>query len=182
MVNPVAVLSHLVAIAVAFVGGFWVMGAITPDNIPDADVAPAVEVVAEPEQVEPDDANSLFQPAEFNEALETAQAQVAGGEDIVAVLVTPAELTLDTQEDAPKSAIVDVDDIFPFTPLSIASEIIKKRPELESLDLAVMSSLELRLSASSGEVAWRVDLVGEAEPPRVYEASFDGHTVSAPGP
>jgi hypothetical protein len=87
-VNPIAAISHVLAIALGVLGGFWVVGALTPDT-PDADVEPGIEI---PVEVEADEEESLFNPGPLSTALAQISEQEAAGTEYALITITPSSI------------------------------------------------------------------------------------------
>jgi hypothetical protein len=88
--SPVAPIAHLIGIALAVFGGFWVGGVVTPD-LPSAETEPGV-VAAEGEDVTGAAAESLYHPAPLDAAVKQTIEQLGAGAEVSSVEITPATL------------------------------------------------------------------------------------------
>jgi hypothetical protein len=173
--NPIPVLIHLVAIAVGLYLGWLVMERITPD-LPDDDTAPGLSSSTAPRAVAPDDPDSLLHASNLMAALAALDDQLAAGQEIVTLHLTPGSLETDaaTADDgfAP-------DDVDPTLPQRLVDEIHAMRSAVTLSDVGYMD-----LVATRDGRRWYVQLDisrTDVSPPWTYGAPLEGQPVTAGG-
>jgi hypothetical protein len=168
---PIAL--HLVAIAVGLFLGIKAMAALSPDLPPESS-EPGVNTPATSDQVPPDAPNSLFQPGPLSIALDSVDDQLAAGQQLSLLHITPAEIATNvTDGDG-----FDVSDVDTSAPGRLATLISHERKEVRGLQ--DFQFVELRLDPN-GDPQWYVQLALDIDPPRTYTAPLDAVTVTPGG-
>lgn len=168
----VPVLVHLVAIALGLYLGFLAMEAISPD-LPDADVDPGVSSSSRPAAVLGDDPDSLFRAVNLGPALDQVDEQLAAGEGIVSLHITPGSLDA---EPGSAEGVYEPDDVPADVPALLAIEINRERGGTTLADVAYMD-----LVATAKGPRWYVQLdVGRdiGPPPWTYGAPLEGEPLT----
>lgn len=166
--NPVAVIVHLVAIAVGVYLGFLAMDAIAPD-LPDPDLAPGVSSSSAPAAVAGDDPDSLFRAQNLAPALTQLEDQLAAGEGIVTLHLEPGKLDADT---GTAEGVFEPADVPAEVPALLADEIHAERGRLGLGEIAYMD-----LVATAKGPRWYVQLDISRDigpPPWTYGAPLEG--------
>jgi hypothetical protein len=170
--SPLPIILHLVAIAAGLFLGITAMAALSPD-LPSEGSAPGVNAPASGAQVPPGAPNSLLQPGPLSIALDSVDDQLAAGQQLTLVHITPAEISTDaTDGDG-----FDVSDVDVSAPTRLATLIHQQRKVVTGLD--DLQFVDLRLGPD-GDPQWFVQLGSEIDPPRTYVAPLDALSV-APG-
>jgi hypothetical protein len=167
--SPVSVIAHVLAVALGAWGGWWLIDRVSPD-LPDPDAEAAVESAA---QVKGGDPGSLLRTGPFAIALDQLADQVAAGDVVVSLRLTPGSLDSETGSGG---ADVEVDEIPPNAPERIVGAIAAQRPRVSLDDVEYM---ELRSGPQGPE--WYVQLDIDVDPPRTYVAPLDGSSATAGG-
>jgi hypothetical protein len=164
---PIAL--HLVAIAFGLFLGIKAMAALSPD-LPSEGSDPGVNTPATGAQVPPDAPNSLLQPGPLSIALDSVDDQLAAGQQLSLVHITPAEIATNvTDGDGFDLADVDVS-----APTRLATLISHERRQVRGLQ--DVQFVELRLDPN-GDPQWYVQLALDIDPPRTYTAPLDALSV-----
>jgi hypothetical protein len=167
------IILHLVAIAAGLFLGVKAMAALSPDLPPEGS-EPGVNTPATSSQVPPDAPNSLFQPGPLSIALDSVDDQLAAGQQLGLVHITPAEIATNvTDGDG-----FDVSDVDASAPGRLATLISHERKEVRGLE--DFQFVELRLDPN-GDPQWYVQLALEIDPPRTYTAPLDAVSVTPGG-
>jgi hypothetical protein len=173
-VNPVAVITHVAAVAAGVWGGMTLMGAIAPD-LPDDEVEAAVSAPAD--EVAPDAPESLLRAENLKPALAQLESQLGAG-GILRLTMEPGSLKTVEGEGG-----FDASEVPAVGPERLAERIGQERPELRGL--ADIQYVELVQTEIGPE--WYVQLVSTREglsPPWTYGAPLDlgGLTVGGAPP
>ena len=165
--SPVSVISHVIAVALGVWGGWWLIDRVSPD-LPDPETDPAVKAA----KVKGSDPGSLYRTGPFGDALEQLEGQMAAGDEIVSLRLTPASLDAETG-----SGGVDLGpgEIRPEAPELVRFEIAEQRPQVSLDDVQYY---ELR--AGPGGPEWYAQLDLDVDPPRTYVAPLNA-TSAEPG-
>ena len=169
--SPLTPIAHLLAIAVGAWGGLTLMGNVTPD-LPPPDEQPGVEATA-PHQVSGGDADSLFRAGPFANALAQLDDQIASGDRVVTLELTPGALHARSGRGGLDLA---PDEIEPNAPERIVAVINGERSTVTLDDVQAMELVPTRRGPR-----WFVQLSPDVDPPRAYVATLDGASVE-PGP
>ena len=167
-------LLHLVAIAAGLFLGIKAMAALSPDLPPESS-EPGVNTPAAPTQVPPDATNSLLQPGPLSIALDSVDDQLAAGQKLQVVHITPGQIDTSTTDDADGFDASDVDSS---APSRLAALISRERKEVRGLE--DVQFVELRLDPN-GDPQWYVQLALDVDPPRTYTATLDALSVTPGG-
>jgi hypothetical protein len=175
--NPVAVITHVAAIAAGLWVGIWAMGEIAPD-LPDDEVEAAVSAPTDAGEVAPDGAESLLRTANLEPALAQLESQLAAPGEIVRLRIEPGSLDAEEGDGGFEASEVPA-----FGPERLAEEIAADRPQFR--DLADIQYVELVQTEIGPE--WYVQLVSTRDslpPPWTYGAPLDlgGLTVGGAPP
>ena len=172
--NPLPILLHLVAIAAGLFLGIEAMAAISPD-LPTDDSQPGVTAPATTGQVAPDDPNSLFQTGPLSIALDSVDDQLAAGDELTLLHLTPSEITTESTSDGSGYALSDVD---PAAPQRLATLISQQRTAVGGIE--DFQFVDLRLD-DGGQPQWYVQLSLDIDPPRTYVSPLDALSVEPGG-
>ncbi|MFL5870914.1 MAG: hypothetical protein ACJ75R_07515 [Solirubrobacterales bacterium] len=171
--NPLPIVLHLVAIAVGLFLGIKAMAALSPDLPPESS-NPGVDVAASNGQVPPGAPNSLFQPGPLSIALDAVDDQLAAGQQLSLVHITPADVTTNVTD----GAGFDLSDVDSSAPTRLATLISAERSRVRGLQ--DFQFVDLRLDQDS-EPQWYVQLALDIDPPRTYTAPLDALAVTPGG-
>ena len=166
------VLVHLVAIALGVYLGFIAMDALSPD-LPDPDVDPGVSSSSSPAAVLGDDPDSLFRAVNLGPALDQLDEQLAAGEGIASLHITPGSLDAETGS---VEGVFDPEDVPADVPALLGIEIDEERGGLTLADIAYMD-----LVATAKGPRWYVQLDINREigpPPWTYGAPLEGSPLA----
>ena len=174
--SPVAVVVHVVAIALGLYLGWVVMEGISPD-LPDPSVEPGVESTA---QVAGDAPNSLFRGPYLQGALNELSDQIAAGEGIVTLHIEPGTLETET---ASGEGLFQPEDVSSETPVVLIHSIDAERGGTP-IGLGEVSYIDL--VATEKGPRWYVQLDINRDigpPPWTYGAPLEGEPLEVgPGP
>jgi hypothetical protein len=168
------ILLHLVAIAAGLFLGIEAIAALSPD-LPSESSEPGVNAPATPTQVPPDATNSLLQPGPLSIALDSVDDQLAAGQKLQVVHITPGEIDTSTTDDGDGFDVADVD---VSAPTRLAALISQERKEVRGLQ--DFQFVELRLDPN-GDPQWYVQLALDIDPPRTYTAPIEALAVTPGG-
>ena len=172
--NPIPVLVHVVAIAAGIFLGLQAMDAIAPD-LPSAE--PGVSSSAAPGAVSGDDPDSLFQPENLGLALVRLEDQIAAGEGLLRLRISPGSLDV---ESATGDGLFDPDDVSAALPSVIVDQAQGERPRVGLADVGYME-----LVATEEGPRWYVQLdtsKTDVSPPWTYGAPLSGTPLEPGGP
>ena len=175
--NPVAVLVHVVAIALGLYLGWIVMEGISPD-LPDPDVEPGVNSTAE---VAGDAPDSLFRGPYLQGALNELSDQIAAGEGIVTMHLEPGTLETET---ASGEGLFQPEDVSSETPVVLIHSIDSERGGAP-IGLDDVAYMDLVATAKGPRWYVQLDINGDiGPPPWTYGAPLEGEplTVGAAPP
>jgi hypothetical protein len=172
--NPIPILVHVLAIAAGLIVGWLVMDRITPD-FPSADTEPGVESSAAPGAVSGNDPDSLFFTANLAPALSQLDDQVAAGQGVVTLHITPGSIDAATSD---ADGTFDVSDVNPSTPALLADEIHTQR---ERVTLADIGSMELVATRKGPRWYVQLDTTTDVDPPWTYSAPLEGSPLEVGG-
>ena len=166
----VPVLVHAVAIALGLYLGWVVMEGISPD-LPDPDVQPGVNSTA---QVAGDAPDSLFRGPYLQGALNKLSDQMAAGEGIVSLRITPGSLETDTGSG---EGVFQPEDVSSETPVVLIHSIDSERggPPIGLGEIAYID-----LVATDKGPRWYVQLDINQDigpPPWTYGAPLEGEPL-----
>ena len=168
----VPVLVHVIGIALGLYLGFLVMDAISPD-FPDPDVDPGVSSSSAPRAVAGDDPDSLFRAVNLGPALDQLDEQLAAGDGIASLHITPG--SLDAESNSAEGTLAP-DEVPPAVPALLAMEIEAERGSTTLADIAYMD-----LVATEDGPRWYVQLDINRDigpPPWTYGAPLDGEPLT----
>lgn len=173
--NRTAILVHALAIAAGLLAGWFVMDRITPD-LPTED--PGVESSSAPRSVAGNDPDSLFLPNNFSDGLAQFSDQLAAGQSVTTLHLTPGSISAETTDG---DAGFDPADVPSSAPASIAHALHRTREEVGLADIGSMDLIATRTGPT-----WyvKLDLArSDAGPPFAYTAPLSGANVTpANGP
>ena len=171
--NPVAAVSHLLAIVLGCFTGFWVIDAVTPE-LPGADVEPGVEV---PVPVEADSPESLFQPGPLSTAIFQLEGQEGAGAEYAFLTITPESLSV---SEAEVDGGVEPSDLSTGEPMRVIELLGEERQAITPERVR-----QLDLVATRGGPVWLVQLRSndpDLRPPWQYVVSYGSDEIQAGGP
>jgi hypothetical protein len=172
--SPLPILLHAIAIVAGIFLGITAMAALSPD-LPSEDSEAGATAPASAGQIAADDPNSLLQPGPLSIALDSVDDQLAAGDELNFVHITPAEVQTESSSDVPG---FDASDVDPSAPQRLATLIAQQRKDVSGID--DFQFVDLRLGPG-GEPEWYVQLALERDPPRTYLAPLDALSVRAGG-
>jgi hypothetical protein len=172
--SPLPIVLHAIAIAAGIFLGITAMAAISPD-LPSDDSEAGATAPASAGQVAADDPNSLFQAGPLSIAVDSVSDQLAAGDELNFVHITPSEVQTESSSDVAGFA---ADEIDPSAPQRLATLIAQQRKEVAGLE--DFQFVDLRLNEQS-EPEWYVQLALEIDPPRTYVAPLDALSVKPGG-
>jgi hypothetical protein len=172
--SPLPILLHALAIAAGIFLGIEAMAAISPD-LPSDDSEAGVTATAAAGQVAPDDPNSLFQPGPLSIALDSVDDQLAAGDELNRVHITPTEVQTESSGGVRG---FDASDVDPSAPQRLATLIGQQRREVSGIE--AFQFVDLRL-ADDGQPEWYVQLALGIDPPRTYVAPLEALSVEPGG-
>jgi hypothetical protein len=168
----VPVLVHVLGIALGLYLGFLAMEAISPD-LPDPDADPGVSSSARPTAVLGDDPDSLFRAVNLGPALDQMEDQLAAGEGIVSLHLTPGSLDAETGS---ADGVFQPADVRDDVPALLGLEINSERASTTLADISYMD-----LVATAKGPRWYVQLDISRDigpPPWTYGAPLDGSPLT----
>jgi hypothetical protein len=171
--NPVAILIHALGIAAGIFLGLLAMDAIAPDLPAEAE-APGVATSVAPEAVRGDDLDSLFLPNNLGPALTQLHEQIAAGQGILRLRITPGSLEAMT---ATGDGLIDRPSIPDAAPLRIAQQAEAERAQVTLEDFSYFD-----LVATPDGPVWYAQLdinITEVNPPWTYTAPLEGEPLLA---
>jgi hypothetical protein len=173
----IPVLVHLIGIALGLYLGFLAMEAIAPD-LPDPDVDPGLSSSARPAAVLGDDPDSLFRAVNLGPAIDELGDQLAAGDGIVSLHITPGALDAETGS---ADGVFQPEDVRDDVPTLLGLEIHSERG---STTLADISYMDLVATAKGPRWYVQLDVARDiGPPPWTYGAPLDGSPLTAgPGP
>ena len=173
--NPVAILVHALGLAAGILLGFLAMDAIAPD-LPAASEAPGVSSSVAPEAVRGDDPDSLFLPNNLGTALTQLDEQMAAGEGILRLRITPGSLQAQT---ATGDGLFERPEVHDAAPSSIAQAVHAERAQVTLEDFAYF---ELVATPEGPQWYAQIDInVTDVDPPWTYQAPAEGNPVTPGG-
>jgi hypothetical protein len=168
----VPALVHLLGIALGLYLGFLAMEAISPD-LPDAGVDPGVSSSSRPAAVLGDDPDSLFRAVNLGPALEQLDEQLAAGDGIVSLHITPGSVDAETGS---ADGVFQPDEVPVDVPALIGIEINQERGGVTLADVSYMD-----LVATAKGPRWYVQLDVSRDigpPPWTYGAPIEGEPLT----
>ncbi len=147
------------------------MNSLAPD-LPDDSVEPGVSSSSAPGSVAGDDPDSLFRAANLGPALEQVDDQLAAGEGIVTLHLTPGAVDAATGS---AEGVFDPEEVPVDAPALIGTEISEER----GLTLADVSYMDLVATAKGPR--WYVQLDTNRDigpPPWTFGAPLDGEPLA----
>jgi hypothetical protein len=172
--SPIAVIVHLVAIALGLYLGWIAMQAISPD-LPDPSVDPGVNSAA---VIAGDAPDSLYRGANFQRALDQLDEQLAAGEGIVSLHLEPG--TLETESRAGEGLFQPAD-VPVEAPVMLIHSIDSERGG-SPIGLGEISYMDL--VATEDGPRWYVQLDTSRDigsPPWTYGAPLEGAPLEVGG-
>jgi len=171
----VPVLVHLVGIVLGLYLGYIAMQAISPD-LPDPDTEPAVSSSVVPRAVEGGDPDSLFRAVNLGPALAELDDQLAAGEGIVSLHITPGSVEPETGS---QDGTIDPQDVPVDVPALLAGEITDVRDNDIGFD--DIHSYDLVATARGPRWYVQLDILNHdpGPPPWTYGAPLDGTPLAA---
>ena len=169
--SPVAVLVHVLGIALGLYLGWVVMEGISPD-VPDPSVEPGIESTAE---VAGDAPNSLFRGPYLQGALNELSDQIAAGEGIVTMHLEPGALETETGSG---DGLFQPEDVSSETPVVLIHRIDSERGGAP-IGLEDVSFMDLVATADGPR--WYVQLDIDSDigpPPWTYGAPLEGKPLT----
>ena len=168
--NSTAIIVHVLAIAAGLLAGWFVMDRITPD-FPTED--PGVESSSAPRSVAGNDPDSLFLANNFSQGIGQVEDQLAAGQSVTALHLTPGSISIDTTGSDRGFDLADV----PVTaPASIAQALHRTR---EQVTLGDIGSMDLITTRTGPTWYVKLDLARtDAGPPFNYTAPLSGVSVA----
>jgi len=175
-VNPVAVISHLVAVVAGVWIGLGLMGEIAPD-LPDPGVQPGLSAPGDPEEVAGGDPDSLLREENLGPALDDLAEQLGADGHLLRLRIEAGRVAATEGEDG-----YDLADVPPSGPEELVDLIAGERPKVGIDDV---DSVELVQTRDGPR--WHVQLVStgpDLPPPWTYGApfGFEGLTVGGAPP
>jgi hypothetical protein len=172
---PLAV--HLLGIALGLYLGFVAMNAIAPD-FPDPDVEPGVSSSVAPRAVEGDDPDSLFRAVNLGPALDQLDGQLAAGDGLVSLHITPGSIGSQTGTQEGTIAPADVP---AQAPALLAGKISRERGR--QIGLGGIASFDLVATGQGPRWYVQLDILHHdpGSPPWTYGAPLDGSPLVAGG-
>ncbi len=171
--NPLAILIHVVAIALGIFGGLQVMEAITPDVSTEE---PAVADPPPPAAVDGEDPDSLFQPSNLAPALSRLHSQLGAGETLVRLKITPGALESEARTGVDGFMPADVS---AGRPQYFIGEIASERPKVTFADIGWFE-----LVATADGWRWYIQFdinKTDVSPPWAYSAPYAGFPLEPGG-
>ena len=171
--NPLAILIHVVSIALGIFGGLQVMEAITPDISTEQ---PGVVAPPPPSAVDGDDPDSLFQPNNLAPALSDLFNQLGAEESLVRLKIMPGSLESEARTGVDGFQPTDIS---AGRPQFFTQEIALERPRVTFADIAWFE-----LVATADGWRWYIQFninKTDVKPPWSYTAPYAGFPLEPGG-